>query len=51
VLNTRIPTAAVYQLHELGYSLDAIHVMYPEAPREALTQAIEFERSLLRHAA
>ncbi|HEY7060763.1 MAG TPA: DUF433 domain-containing protein [Chloroflexota bacterium] len=48
ILHTRIPTAAIYELERLGYSLENIHKMYPAASRAALEEAIEFERSLER---
>ncbi len=48
VVETRIPTATLYELHHLGYGDDAIHGMYPAASLEAVRQAIELERSLLR---
>lgn len=52
LLNTRIPSATLYALFEMGYSLDKIQEMYPEAATEAIEDAIDFERSLQReHAA
>jgi uncharacterized protein (DUF433 family) len=51
LVHTRIPTAAVYALHEQGYSLAEIQQMYPEAAREALQAAIDFERALHARAA
>jgi uncharacterized protein (DUF433 family)/DNA-binding transcriptional MerR regulator len=46
IVNTRIPSALVFNLAQEGYSLHAIREMYPEADHGALDQAIEFERSL-----
>ena len=46
IVDTRIPSAAIYALTEAGYGLDQIETMYPEASRDALAQAIDLERSL-----
>lgn len=46
LLDTRIPSAAIYALAEDGYTHAQIQAMYPEAPAAALEQAIEFERAL-----
>lgn len=51
LLNTRIPSAVIYALHEMGYGTRTIQEMYPEAPYEALEDAIDFERSLQREPA
>lgn len=50
ILNTRIPSAGISELHDLGYTNDQIRDMYPDASREAIEQSIEFEHSLLRAA-
>lgn len=47
VVHTRIPTAALYELHREGYSRDQIRRMYPDVSDDALTQAIELEQSLV----
>jgi uncharacterized protein (DUF433 family) len=47
VLRTRVPTATIFQLQQMGYELAEIAAMYPMATPEALAQAIEFEQSLL----
>lgn len=46
LLDTRIPSAAIYTLHERGYTLHDILAMYPEASMSAIRSAIDFERSL-----
>ncbi len=51
ILNTRIQSATVNDLYASGYGLGAIREMYPDATLEALEEAIDFERSLLREAA
>lgn len=52
LLDTRIPSATIYALYKMGYSVDKIQEMYPEALTDALEDAIDFERSLQReHAA
>lgn len=48
IVDTRIPTAALYSLLEDGYTLAQIDKMYPDAEPVAIAQAIEFERSLPR---
>lgn len=50
ILDTRIPSAAVSELFDAGYSMGQIHEMYPDASFEALEEAVAFERSLV-HAA
>ncbi len=50
IINTRIPSAAISEMHDLGYTGGQIREMYPEASAAAIKQAIEFERSLV-HAA
>jgi uncharacterized protein (DUF433 family)/DNA-binding transcriptional MerR regulator len=47
VLRTRVPTATIFQLRQMGYELVELGAMYPMATPEALAQAIEFEQSLL----
>ena len=49
--NTRIPSAAVYALHEAGYASVVIRRIYPEASPESIADAIELERSLTDRAA
>jgi uncharacterized protein (DUF433 family) len=44
--NTRIGSATIYVLHELGYTMDHIQAMYPEASKAALQSAIDFEHDL-----
>jgi|SRR5579883_1174283 len=51
LLDTRIPSAAVYALVQDGYDLADIQRIYPDATREALTEAIDLERSLNERAA
>ena len=51
VVNTRIPSASLYALHRAGYAMDDIQWMYPDAPAEAVSQAIDLEGSLQRLAA
>ncbi|MHB8576513.1 MAG: DUF433 domain-containing protein, partial [Dehalococcoidia bacterium] len=46
ILDTRITSATIYALAVMGYPLDDIQHMYPDADSRALEQAIEFERSL-----
>jgi uncharacterized protein (DUF433 family) len=48
LLETRIPTATIFELANLGYSIDAIQEMYPAASPAAISEAIEFEESLRR---
>lgn len=50
IINTRIPSAAISEMHDLGYTGGQIREMYPEASAAAIKQAIEFERSLVRAA-
>ena len=47
LVNTRISSATIYALHADGFSLAQIREMYPEA----LSQAVDLEESLQRHAA
>ncbi len=51
VAGTRIATPTIYALQVSGYALGEIQAMYPEASEEALSQAIELERSLQATAA
>jgi uncharacterized protein (DUF433 family) len=52
IVDTRIPSAALYGFHTQGYSVDEIRSMFPEATTKAIGQAISFEESLTRrHAA
>ena len=46
VLGTRITTTTLASLFERGYDLDGVAALYPEEPREALTQAYDLERHL-----
>jgi len=46
LLDTRIPSAAIYTLHERGYTLQDLVAMYPEASEPGLRSAIDFEHSL-----
>ena len=47
IVDTRIPSLTISALDQAGYTLEQIGTMYPDAPPEALSEAIEFERSLL----
>jgi DNA-binding transcriptional MerR regulator/uncharacterized protein (DUF433 family) len=51
ILDTRIPSAAVYALIEDGYAMADIQRVYPDAAPEALFEAIDLERSLNERAA
>ena len=44
---TRIASAVVFEFARMGYPLADIESFYPDADPEALSQAIEFERSLI----
>jgi DNA-binding transcriptional MerR regulator/uncharacterized protein (DUF433 family) len=46
VIDTRIPSAAIYALARSGYSPAQIRVVYPEAPQDAIDEAIDLERSI-----
>ncbi|MGI8423979.1 MAG: DUF433 domain-containing protein [Chloroflexota bacterium] len=46
VLNTRIPSAAIYALSTSGYSLEQIRELYPAAEPDAVADAIDLERSI-----
>jgi uncharacterized protein (DUF433 family) len=46
VVHTRIPTAALFELHREGYTSEQIQRMYPDVSIEALNQAIELEQAL-----
>lgn len=46
IVNTRIPSAAIYALANAGYSAAQIRDLYPEAPSEAMSEAIDLERSI-----
>jgi len=48
IIHTRIPSAGISELHDLGYTDNQIRGMYPDASREAIEQSIEFEHSLPR---
>ena len=50
LVNTRISSATIYALHADGFPLAQIREMYPEADPEALSQAVDLEESLQRHA-
>ena len=47
IVGTRIPSLTIGALDRAGYRLQDIHAMYPDATEDALTEAIDFERSLL----
>jgi DNA-binding transcriptional MerR regulator/uncharacterized protein (DUF433 family) len=46
LLDSRIPTAAIFALNRQGFSVPEIARMYPDADQRALGQAIELEESL-----
>lgn len=46
LVDTRIPSATIYALQQEGFSAAEIGDMYPDAPAEAIRQAIELEESL-----
>jgi len=46
LVDTRIPTAAIFALHRQGFSVPEIATMYPDADQIALGQAVELEESL-----
>lgn len=46
LVGTRIASAVVFEFARMGYPLSDIQEFYPDADRDALQQAIEFERSL-----
>jgi uncharacterized protein (DUF433 family) len=46
IVHTRIPTAALFELHREGYTSEQIQRMYPDVSIEALNQAIELEQAL-----
>jgi uncharacterized protein (DUF433 family) len=46
VVHTRIPTAALFELHREGYTSEQIQRMYPDISIEALDQAIDLEQTL-----
>lgn len=50
VVNTRISTAVLFRLSEMGYRDADIREMYPSVSAKALRQALDLERSL-HHAA
>lgn len=51
ILDTRLPTSTVFALSERGYDVQAISELYRDVSRDALSEAIEFERSLTDRAA
>ena len=51
VIDTRIASAALYALHQSGYTEPRILEMYPDVSSEALRQAIDLEQSLQASAA
>ncbi|TAK21456.1 MAG: DUF433 domain-containing protein [Chloroflexota bacterium] len=51
IVDTRIPSAALYGFHTQGYSVDEIRSMFPEAMPKAIAEAISFEESLIRRRA
>lgn len=46
IIDTRITSAVLYELHREGYSDEQIREMYPDVSVDALHQAIDLERSL-----
>jgi uncharacterized protein (DUF433 family)/DNA-binding transcriptional MerR regulator len=46
VRDTRVSTAVLYRLNEMGYPREQILAMYPSVSEDALIQAIELEQSL-----
>ena len=46
IVGTRIPSLTISALDQAGYDLEQIRAMYPDASPEALSAAIDFERSL-----
>lgn len=48
---TRIPTQAIWNFHEAGYTVDAILAEYPRLTAEDVVSAIEFEKKRQRKAA
>lgn len=51
IAGTRIPSITLGTLHDAGYSVEQIRVMYPDATPQEIGEAIDFERSLLPVAA
>lgn len=49
IRDTRVSTAVLYRLGEMGYSQEQILAMYPGVSEDALRQAVDLERDL--HAA
>ncbi len=47
IVGTRIPSLTIGALGQAGYTLEQIQGMYPDAPAAALSEAIDFERSLV----
>lgn len=50
VVNTRISTAVLFRLSEMGYRETDIRELYPDVSTKALRQALDLERSLHRAA-
>ena len=46
IVGTHIPSLTIGALADAGYTIEQIHSMYPDATIDALTTAIDFERSL-----
>jgi len=46
LLDTRIPSATIFSLAQMGYTITQIQEMYPESSPEAIRQAVDLERSL-----
>ncbi len=46
IQDTRVSTAVLYRLDEMGYPSDQILAMYPSVSEDALIQAVDLERSL-----
>ena len=50
VIDTRISTAVLFRLSEMGYQPNDIREMYPSGFARALRQALDLEQSLHRAA-
>ncbi len=46
IIDTRIPSLTIGSLAQQGFDLSQIQAMYPDAPADAIQEAIGFERSL-----
>jgi len=47
IVGTRIPSLTIGALGKVGYTIEQISRMYPDAPVAALQEAIDFEQSLM----